>query len=357
MRHRASTVALLCVVWVTPVAAQTLSPLIVETLTTQPTTVTSGMLFTQTYRVTFLDLSESGKEIVVLEDRLLPGVAPFAPYEAVRLDVWKMQDGKQHIWDMTYTLRVIQSEKGSRNIPALIIPWYIQEPGKRPDQLVVNDTIKTDEVPVNYVTTVTETPFLGPRDQVDMGRLPWHAQWWGRLLYVAWVPGALLVFLFVRALQTAPAISESETTSGRKIHWRFAYPALFARYRLLRCVTQLERSIAGSASREQKLHLAQEIKSFLTAHWPLFERGYTPMMMSEFFVKERIQGNDARLTNGHELADMLIGLYEAAEQNTPLDMKNVCFAVRHYARPFQALHTPWIRLQRLWRRIRQGWRR
>ena len=82
-----------------PVPAAGASPIQVETLELEPTVVKTGDVITQTYRLRFPDLISEGREILVLEDRMVPENLPVHPFEAVTLDVYKSQVEDEHIWD------------------------------------------------------------------------------------------------------------------------------------------------------------------------------------------------------------------------------------------------------------------
>ena len=83
----------------------------IETLELEPTVVKTGDLITQTYRVRFPDLIDEGKEIMILEDRMVPETLPVHPFEGVSLDIEKRQVEDEHIWDFTYDFRLIAPEK------------------------------------------------------------------------------------------------------------------------------------------------------------------------------------------------------------------------------------------------------
>lgn len=167
----------------TPLWSQQISPLIVETLPPTPAVVKSGEFFQQTYRIHFLDLSARGQEIVVLEDQLSAFNVPIFPFEAINLDKAKNKVGNVHIWDFTYTLRLLNKEKGVYIIPKIRIPW-IWEGGEQNHPVV-----ETEEVPVHYISTITPGAFLNVRDRIDFGSFYRTAQ---RLWVVS---GTLLVVL------------------------------------------------------------------------------------------------------------------------------------------------------------------
>ena len=68
------------------------SPVQVETLEIEPTVVKTGDVITQVYRVRFPDLIAQGREIIILEDRMVPENLPIHPFEAVSLEIRQAAD-------------------------------------------------------------------------------------------------------------------------------------------------------------------------------------------------------------------------------------------------------------------------
>ena len=77
------------------------APVGVETLELEPTVVKTGDVITQIYRLRFPDLVSEGREIIILEDRMVPENLPVHPFEAVSLNVEQRQIEDEHIWDFS----------------------------------------------------------------------------------------------------------------------------------------------------------------------------------------------------------------------------------------------------------------
>jgi hypothetical protein len=190
----------------TPLWAEEVSPLIVETpRTTTPTVVKTGEPFEQIYKIRFLDLIELGEEVVIREDSLKS--AMLGDFEVLRFDssdrrIEERSGAKEHIWFLKYTLRIVNPEKKGYTIPSITIPWILKKIGQQDGDpsIVLNTNIKTDEVHVNYVTTMTKDPLLNIRDQIDFGDYDLVTKilrWTSRsvmaaVLLLAWVLGASL---------------------------------------------------------------------------------------------------------------------------------------------------------------------
>ena len=113
-----------------PVPAAGASPIQVETLELEPTVVKTGDVITQTYRLRFPDLISEGREILVLEDRMVPENLPVHPFEAVTLDVYKSQVEDEHIWDFEYGLRLIAPEKAVYVVPSFSFYYLMRDLGE-----------------------------------------------------------------------------------------------------------------------------------------------------------------------------------------------------------------------------------
>ena len=106
------------------------SPVQIETLDLEPTVVKTGDLITQTYRVRFPDLISEGKEIIILEDRMVPENLPVHPFEAVSLDVRKRQIEDEQIWDFVFGFRLIEPEKATYVLPAFSFFYLVRDLGE-----------------------------------------------------------------------------------------------------------------------------------------------------------------------------------------------------------------------------------
>ena len=200
MRYKAISLALAVLLIGTPTLAQEVSPIIVETLrTANPTTVITGQPFTQTFVVKFIDLADEGEEIVVQEGGLKPGILD--KFEVLKLDVAKLtpppKQYQEYWWYLTYTLRLINSEKGPYVIKPIVIPWIKKRVGQNitDPSLEVNIEFKTNEVHINYVTTIPEKEtYLDILDEINFGSFSQKAF---NLRIASWLFGIVPPLAFV----------------------------------------------------------------------------------------------------------------------------------------------------------------
>ena len=167
-----------------PLLAQEVTPFLVETLkSTSPTTIITGEPFKQTYRVRYLNLEESGKEVIFWGEEAEPKSLPVAPFEVLKLEkkpdpkkpkpIYRYKtDGEryvvEYVWDLEYTLRIINPKKGPYKIPSFNFYWSLKEGGIDIQQVKKNP-FPTEEVYINYITTITQDPYLDIRDNIDFG--------------------------------------------------------------------------------------------------------------------------------------------------------------------------------------------
>lgn len=172
--------------------AQIPTPLLVETLrSAKPTVVKTGEFFTQTYRVKFLDLLSWGERIEILTDELAVDKISAGHFEVLKLEVEKHTQGEYFIWDFIYTLRIINSQKGIYKIPPLRFSWIHKKIGQRSEEAEEIKFFDSEEVPINYVTTVVPEPFLDVRDDLNLDPLAWTAR---ILMIMSWfLPAVVLL--------------------------------------------------------------------------------------------------------------------------------------------------------------------
>lgn len=164
-------------------SAQQVSPLVVETLrSTAPTTNRTGEPFIQVYKITFLDLSKGGKQVEIFEDEVRPKSfpAPLGNFEILEwvmdksdIHIVKGEDADEHNWYLNLTLRIINPKKGAYVIPKIKFRWAIV-PAGQDVKGVESKEFETDEVPINYVTTVTQDPYLDIRDKIYLTDYSWQ---------------------------------------------------------------------------------------------------------------------------------------------------------------------------------------
>ncbi len=165
----------------TPVHGQEPSLVIVEALEPTPTTVKTGELFVELYKIEYLDLSNEGVEITINEKNL--GLKALGDFEVVDFCIDKgersgpcvglgggsvRKNFLEHIWYLKYTLRIVNPEKKTYKIPSLTVSWTEKSIGQNTGQ-AKSGNIQSGEVYVSYVTTVTEDPRLDVRDGFDFG--------------------------------------------------------------------------------------------------------------------------------------------------------------------------------------------
>lgn len=219
MRYRTILFAVFLGLISTPVIAQEISPIIVDTIrSATPTTVITGQQFTQTYLVRFIDLTDQG-EMIEVKEAEISKVGTLGDFEVLKLEKEKVvppvKEFTEHWWYLTYTLRIINSEKGPKVIPPLPIPWVLVGAGQDPNDssLKVNSDMKTDPVHINYVTTIpAKETSLDIRDSLSFGNFSRIAFW---LKVASWSLGIVPLSLFVLALarrrRSSPAVQDVKT--------------------------------------------------------------------------------------------------------------------------------------------------
>ena len=169
------------------------SPVQVETLEIEPTVVKTGDTITQVYRVRFPDLIAQGREILILEDRMVPENLPIHPFEAVSLDIRKRQVESEHIWDFVYGMRLIAPEKAVYVVPSFGFYYLVRDLGEDIEDAEIQQ-IDGGQGLVRYVTTMNDLPILDIRDTIELGEFGGQAVFF-RALAWAVAPLPLLVWL------------------------------------------------------------------------------------------------------------------------------------------------------------------
>ncbi|MDP3792962.1 MAG: hypothetical protein Q8Q89_04540 [bacterium] len=196
------------------VRAQEVSPLIVETLrkSTAPTTVRTGELFLQVYKISYIYSERWGKEVLILEDEMKPKTypTPLGDFEVISwfLDkpiVTKGEETDEYTRHLYVTLRIINPKKGAYLIPKFEVLWAL----KVGEKIETQEPFETEEIDINYVTTVTKDPYLDIRDSTDFGDYSGQAN---RFWYISRV-GAPSVALISMVL----LISSLKSAKRRKI--------------------------------------------------------------------------------------------------------------------------------------------
>ena len=141
------------------------SPVTVETLEIEPTVVKTGDLITQVYRVRFPDLIAEGREIIILEDRMVPETLPVHPFEGASLEIDKNRIEDEHIWDFEYGFRLIAPEKAVYVVPGFSFYYLMRDLGEDIEDAEIQQ-VDGGQGLVRYVTTMTDLPVLNIRDTI-----------------------------------------------------------------------------------------------------------------------------------------------------------------------------------------------
>lgn len=159
----------------TPVLAQEFSPIIVKTGKPVPSVIRSGEPFKVTYRAKFFDT------VIIAEDKMQPDNLALDKVEVIGLETLPADTslaerlyndflGYVNVKDFTYTFRIIQPEKSMYKVPAFNFIWVKKEAGTPEKDAKEKEEPKeflTDEVVVNYVTSVVRPPKPQPLDIRD----------------------------------------------------------------------------------------------------------------------------------------------------------------------------------------------
>ena len=272
------------------VAVDDASPVRIETLELEPTVVKTGDLIEQIYRVRFPDMIDEGKEIMILEDRMVPETLPVHPFEGVSLDVFKRQVDDEHIWDFRYRFRLIAPEKSTYVLPGFSFYYLVRDLGEDVEDAEVRQVDAGGNL-VRYVSTLTDTPLLDIRDTIELGSFSTRATLFRTIAWaVAPLPLLIWLVMLVRQARRPKAISEEklkETVELERLEAQVpALPSIWqARRTLLQHVRTLEDlapSENGSALHDVKRNLVICGREYLQAELPDLHRGDTPKDISTY---------------------------------------------------------------------------
>ncbi|MCY4662092.1 MAG: hypothetical protein OXF93_20170 [Acidobacteria bacterium] len=183
------------------------SPVRVETLEIEPTVVKTGDVITQVYRVRFPDLIAQGREIIILEDRMVPENLPIHPFEAVSLEIRKRQLGDEHIWDFAYGMRLIAPEKAVYVVPSFGFYYLVRDLGEDIEDAEIQQ-VDGGQGLVRYVTTMNDLPILDIRDTIELGEFGGQAIIFRALAWaVAPLPLLLWLVFLVRLARKPKVVS------------------------------------------------------------------------------------------------------------------------------------------------------
>ena len=269
----------------TPLFAQEVSPVIVATIkNTTPTVVKTGELFTQSYRIQFLDLSDD--EIIIDESTLNTGMLD--RFEIVKFEINKSTQRRNflvHIWDLKYTLRIIEREKGHYKISPMTILWKRKKIGQKADEAKVNTNIRTEEVHVDYVTTITQDPESMAREQIEIDNFRART-WILRGIASLLVLGPLGIWLFAlsgKLNSIGKKRSEDFSVSESEDKYLIGAISLVSKSKARRNLKRSIKNLASSSRKEKEILVALE--DFIRSEIPQLGIGATPLVMQEYLSK------------------------------------------------------------------------
>lgn len=352
MRYKPISFALAVLLIGAPVLAQEISPIVVETLrTANPTAVITGQPFTQTYVIRYIDLTDEGEEIVVQENELNPGV--LGNFEVLNLEITKTTVQKQffeHDWYLTYTLRVINPQKGPVVIPPLTVPWILKKVGQNitDPSLRVNTDFKTNPIHLSYVSTLPEKePNLDIRDEINFGSYSNRAI---RIRVLSWFLGiGPLLFFALLLVRNRISIknnkeSDSKTDTSETEDTNLSMLTFISRKKALRDLGRYLNhfdKLAGSLNDEDlfktEVKISESLNDFLRAELSL-NVGATPSDMAAHVEQKLKNGRSKKLLL--RLTKTAVVLYQDVEKGrlsdnfviNIQDLRNVLKDMRWYSR-------------------------
>ena len=266
------------------------SPVQVETLELEPTVVKTGDPITQTYRVRFPDLIDQGREIIILEDRMVPETLPVHPFEGISLDVRKRQVDDEHVWDFTYVFRLIAPEKSTYVLPGFSFYYLVRDLGEDVEDAEVRQIDGGSNL-VRYVTTLTDTPLLDIRDTIDLGSFSTRATAFRVLAWtVAPLPLLIWLVLLVRRARKPKAASEAKREEDEELERIEAQipppPSIWQARRTLRRHIRSLDVLAPSENGAELSDLKQNLvicgREYMRAELPDLHTGDTPKDISAY---------------------------------------------------------------------------
>ncbi len=323
------------------------APIDVETLEIEPTVVKTGDVIRQTYRLRFPDLVSEGREIIVLEDRMVPENLPVHPFEAVSLNVQKRRIEDEHVWDFEYGLRIIAPEKAVYLIPSFSFYYLIRDLGEDIEDAEIQQ-VDGGQGLVRYVSTMTDVPVLDIRDTIELGEFGGRAALFGAMAWTV-APLPLLVWLVFlvrqwRKREVVPTEVARELEEIERLEAQVpAPPSIWeARRTLQRHVRTLEAAEGNGSLGELKQDLVISTREYLRAELPELRSGDTPKD-----ILRHIAGLDdgGRKTALATLASRLVEHHAGLEQGDASTIANPKEEARRLDDALAALR-PHVRLWR-----------
>lgn len=280
MVRRVAVVTLLVgLVLVRPGAAQ--APIAVETLELEPTVVKTGDLITQIYRLRFPDLVSEGREIIILEDRMVPENLPVHPFEAVSLEVEKRQIEDEHVWDFAYGMRLIAPEKAVYVVPSFSFYYLIRDLGEDIEEAEIQQ-VDGGQGLLRYVSTMTDVPVLDIRDTIELGEFGGRAVLFSTMAWtVAPLPLILWLVFLVRQWRKREVVPTEVAREIEEIERLEAMvpapPSIWEARRTLQAqVRALGAAESNGSLGDLKQDLVISTREYLRAELPALKSGDTP---------------------------------------------------------------------------------
>ena len=322
VRRLAVVTFVVSLVFADSAAAQ--SPIAVETLELEPTVVKTGDVISQTYRLRFPDLISEGREIIVLEDRMVPENLPVHPFEAVSLNVVKRRIEDEHIWDFEYGLRIIAPEKAVYLVPSFAFYYLIRDLGEDIEDAEIQQ-VDGGQGLVRYVSTMTDVPVLDIRDTIELGEFGGRAALFST---AAWAVAPLplvvwLVFLVRqwRKKEVVPTEVARELEEIERLEAQIPVPpSIWEARRTLQGHVRLLQAVEGNgALGDLKQDLVISTREYLRAELPALKSGDTPKD-----ILRHIEGLDdgGRKTALATLAARLVEHHAGLEQGDASTIAN-----------------------------------
>ena len=331
------------------------SPIAVETLELEPTVVKTGDVILQTYRLRFPDLISEGREILILEDRMVPENLPVHPFEAVSLNVVKRQIEDEHIWDFEYGLRIIAPEKAVYLVPSFAFYYLIRDLGEDIEDAEIQQ-VDGGQGLVRYTTTMTDVPVLDIRGTIELGEFGGRAALFSTMAWTG-APLPLLVWLVFlvrqwRKKEVIPTEVARELEEIERLEAQIPVPPSIweARRTLQGHVRTLEAVEGNGALGELKQDLVISTREYLRAELPALRSGDTPKD-----ILRHIEGLDdgGRKTALATLASRLVEHHAGLEQGDASTIVNPKEEARLLEDALAALR-PHVRLWRAFTGIFDG---
>ena len=325
-------------------------PLTVETLKPVPTVVKSGEPFVVVYRVKFPDLIGEGRELVVLEDRMVPENLSVDPFDASSVAVVKRRVGDEHIWDFAYTFRMLNPTKRTYVLPRVRFFWLVRDLGETIEDADAQ-LIDSDELYVSYVTTVTEDPVIDVRDTVELGSFRTRATIMKAIAWtIAPLPLVVWLVLFVR-LMRRPRLARQDPLKGEddlEALEVYLEPAagqtrrqLARQLKVLGAMDHQSPPGNGQAWLALERSLVISLKDLLRAELPELNPGDTPKDIKAHIERSVKSGTrkDALMT----LASKMVVYQGGLEQGKPAPVEDAEMEARRLQRSLRQLR-PLVRV-------------